>query len=464
MACTAVLEALRARYERDKLVIFSAEKEMTLSLAQALSRSPSQKQAAAVMAELAAILASNSFSSSKRCEDFLEFVVRRALAGDYESLTERFLGVELFGRAVDYETATDSIVRVRANDVRRRLAQYYSGQRSAVAVRIDLNAGGYIPEFHWRTEEKADTSSGLENAGSASQIPASRTSGDQLLAPGTEEARSYVAKARWRSRAFWWICVGAAVTAAALLALILQPQPSNFDRFWRPVLEASSSPVLNLPTTDTFQFQPDAMQQFSQLKPGESVKLGLGDVQTFHNWHVSQPVLQATLSVALALERKGKTPLVRLGTDLKMDELRGHPIIAIGSFSNPWTQQNVAGLRFTFDRGASDREPPRIKDTLNPQRSWSLPHTYPEPQTKDYAIVTRTFDPVTREPFVSLAGLHSFGNQIAGEFVSQESSWNELAGRAPAGWEKMNLQVVLETNIIGTTPSSPKIVEVYFWK
>ncbi len=116
---------------------------MTLSLAQALSRSPSKEQAAAVMAELSAILASDSFSSSKRCQDFLEFVVKRALAGDYESLTERFLGVELFGRAVDYETATDSIVRVRANDVRRRLAQYYSGQRSAVAVRIDLNAGAF---------------------------------------------------------------------------------------------------------------------------------------------------------------------------------------------------------------------------------------------------------------------------------------------------------------------------------
>src|SRR6266705_6853339 len=169
---------------------------MSLTLAQAQSRGLTTEQAAAVMAELTAILASDSFSSSNRCRDFLEFVVKRALAGDYESLTERFLGVELFGRAVDYETATDSIVRVRANDVRRRLAQYYSAQRSTAPVRIDLIAGGYIPEFHWRTEEKADTSSGLENAGSASQIPASRTSGDQLLAPGTEEARSYVVKAR----------------------------------------------------------------------------------------------------------------------------------------------------------------------------------------------------------------------------------------------------------------------------
>jgi hypothetical protein len=168
--------------------------------------------------------------------------------------------------------------------------------------------------------------------------------------------------------------------------------------------------------------------------------------------------------VSLALERKDKIPLVRIGTDLSRDELRGHPIIAIGSFSNPWTEENVSGLRFTFDRGNSDREPPRIRDAQNPSRSWSLPHTYPEPQTKDYAIVTRTFDPVTHVPFVSLAGLHSFGNQIAGEFVSQESSWNEVARRAPTGWEKMNMQVLLEADIVGTTPSSPRIVDVYFWK
>ncbi|NYF80818.1 hypothetical protein [Granulicella arctica] len=194
------------------------------------------------------------------------------------------------------------------------------------------------------------------------------------------------------------------------------------------------------------------------------MKLGLSDVQSFHNWHVSVPVLQATLSLALALERKGKMPLVRMGTDLRRDELRGHPVVAIGSFSNPWTEQNVAGLRFTFDRGVSDKERPRIRDSLNPQRSWSLSHIYPEPQTKDYAIVTRTLDPATREPFVSLAGLHSFGNQIAAGFVSQDSSWNELARRAPVGWEKMNIQIVLETNIVGTTHSLPKIIETYFWK
>jgi hypothetical protein len=331
-------------------------------------------------------------------------------------------------------------------------------------VKIDLIAGGYIPEFHRITHDKVEPPLGSENASTPSVVPAHGTPEDQVAAVKKEEESSRFSGVRLHPRIFWWSCGAIAVIAVALSAWVLKPRPDNFDRFWSPVLQVPSSPVLVLPTTNTFQLQPNATQKFSQLKHSESVTLALADVQDLHNWHISLPVLQATLSVALALQRKGQTPLVRIGTDLKMDELRGHPIIAIGSFSNPWTQENVTGLRFTFDRGVSDKESPRIEDARDPKRSWSLASIYPDPQNKDYAIVTRTFDPVTREPFVSLAGLHSFGNQIAGEFVSQPSSWNELARRAPAGWEKMNLQIVLETDIIGTTPSAPRIVDVYFWK
>jgi len=425
---------------------------MTVSVAHTVSRKLTDKQSAVIRAELASILASDSFSTSKRCRDFLEFVVERALAGDFESLSERFLGVELFGRPVDYETATDSIVRVRANDVRRRLAQYYSAQRSTPAGRIDLIAGGYVPEFHWRSDDEATAS--VEAEGLLAQA--------EVHAPAPALERTRTRRALWLYGA---IAVG--VVVAIVWAVVMGPGDSNFDRFWGPVLEAPGSPVLNLPTTDTIQLTLDparSLHGVTDLKPGETLKLGVGDMIGFHDWHVSMPVLQATLSVSLALERKGKTPLVRIGTDMRRDELRGHPIIAIGSFSNPWIQQNVSGLRFTFDRGTSDRELPRIRDAQNPSRSWSLSQTYPEHQTKDYAIVTRTFDPVTHEPFVSLAGLHSFGNQTAGEFVAQDSSWNEVARRAPRGWSKMNMQVLLETNVVGTTPSSPHIIDVYFWK
>jgi hypothetical protein len=51
-----------------------------------------------VRAELERILASPEFKASKRCQDFLQFVVDRALAGVTEDLKERTIGIEVFGR------------------------------------------------------------------------------------------------------------------------------------------------------------------------------------------------------------------------------------------------------------------------------------------------------------------------------------------------------------------------------
>src|SRR5580698_1287511 len=112
---------------------------------------------AAIRTELSTILKSSNFSGSKRCQDFLEFIVDQALDGNYDYLTERFLGAELFGRPINYETGTDSIVRVRANDVRRRLAQYYSEGHGGSQVVIELALGNYIPEFHWLAPKAAGT-------------------------------------------------------------------------------------------------------------------------------------------------------------------------------------------------------------------------------------------------------------------------------------------------------------------
>lgn len=52
----------------------------------------------------------------------LEFVVERKLEAQ---LKERTIGVEIFGRPSDYETSADPIVRVKATEIRKRLAQHY---------------------------------------------------------------------------------------------------------------------------------------------------------------------------------------------------------------------------------------------------------------------------------------------------------------------------------------------------
>jgi hypothetical protein len=101
---------------------------------------------AQVREQLDIILASDEFSSSRRASELLQHLVERALTGDAASLKERLLGIDIFHRRSDYNTSTDAIVRVTANDVRRRLAQFYS-RNPVQPLRISLPLGSYIPDF-----------------------------------------------------------------------------------------------------------------------------------------------------------------------------------------------------------------------------------------------------------------------------------------------------------------------------
>lgn len=114
----------------------------------------SAEQANFVRSALEAVISSDAFAPSKRCQDFLRLVVEHVLAGDLDSLRERMIGAEMFRRPVDYDTSNDAVVRVRATEVRKRLAQYYREVAQTPVVRIDLQPGSYVPEFHWSSPGK----------------------------------------------------------------------------------------------------------------------------------------------------------------------------------------------------------------------------------------------------------------------------------------------------------------------
>src|SRR5580693_6735612 len=103
----------------------------------------------AIREELERILASHEFRSSKRSQDFLRYVVEHTLTGHSSELKERTIGMEVFGRSIDYDPSEDATVRVKAGDIRKRLGLYYAGKGSVDHLRIDLPAGAYVPEFHW---------------------------------------------------------------------------------------------------------------------------------------------------------------------------------------------------------------------------------------------------------------------------------------------------------------------------
>ena len=110
----------------------------------------SESQTRAIRAELNSLLESNAFRTSKRCREFLEYIVEHTINGPSGTLKERFIGVELFQLPQDFDSGQHTIVRVTANEVRKKLAQHYVAENGSYhPVKIQLPPGSYSTEFKW---------------------------------------------------------------------------------------------------------------------------------------------------------------------------------------------------------------------------------------------------------------------------------------------------------------------------
>jgi hypothetical protein len=96
---------------------------------------------------LEAICGSPQFKTSPKSCEFLRYIVSHSLRGNPDELKERLIGMALLGRTADYDTGSDAGVRVRANDVRKRLNAYYAASGHDAAFTLELPAGSYIPRF-----------------------------------------------------------------------------------------------------------------------------------------------------------------------------------------------------------------------------------------------------------------------------------------------------------------------------
>ena len=87
-------------------------------------------------AQVERLFADPMFSQSKRYGSFLRYVTERSLHHNQEPVTERTLGVEIFGRSPNYDTDADPIVRVTASELRKRLAHYYENPAHTGEIRV----------------------------------------------------------------------------------------------------------------------------------------------------------------------------------------------------------------------------------------------------------------------------------------------------------------------------------------
>jgi hypothetical protein len=76
-------------------------------------------------------------------------------SGEGDQIKEYSIALDVFGRRDNFDQDIDSIVRVQANRLRKRLAAYYSGEGAEHPLHITIPVGQYVPVFHEATDSIA---------------------------------------------------------------------------------------------------------------------------------------------------------------------------------------------------------------------------------------------------------------------------------------------------------------------
>src|SRR5262245_22149554 len=93
------------------------------------------------------ILCSRQFSNAPKKQKFLQLICEAYLDGRASELSEYSIGFEVFDRNETYDPALDSIVRVGAHDLRKKLELYYKSEGKNDEILLEIPAGSYIPIF-----------------------------------------------------------------------------------------------------------------------------------------------------------------------------------------------------------------------------------------------------------------------------------------------------------------------------
>jgi hypothetical protein len=376
-----------------------------------------------VREQLGRILASREFHASKRSRDFLQYVVEKALAGQTDDLKERTIGMEVFGRPSSYEPSSDATVRVKAGELRKRIASYYSGSGAGDEVRIDLPPGGYVPEFSY------------------------------AVAPAGDTAQSAVTPAR-RS---WLLAVWAMILLACIAGGFLYVRARTagqgaLARFWGRAFAPNSAVILCISPVPVYGLHPDVETARRMPKTADDFVLlpnnfvGAGDVLAL-----------GRITSMLADMRKGYH--IRMGNEVSFHDLRDSPAVLIGYSYTKWNELNEA-LRY---RIAASSRPPVITDYGKPTQ-WTLPNLKADRTTdEDYAIVARLPHKDTSEMLVIVAGITEYGSEAASDLVTDEDRLAAALRGLPDGWERKNLELVLHVRVISGAAGSPTVVAAHSW-
>jgi hypothetical protein len=365
--------------------------------------------------EVQRVLHSPQFRRAPRLQRFLQVICEYHFQNRSADINEFVIATEAFGKGRDFEPSEDSLVRVQAREVRRRLREYYQNEGKSSLWILDLPVGSYAPAF-----------SAAGDAPVAARRPPSIRAAWAMMA-GTALACAVLLFAADHERRL--LVRSTASAAERVTAGALSPPLASL---WTRFLDADVATVLVVSNPDVGP---------CPAEPCPDQYTGMGEAVAIH--------LITTL-----FRPARQTLMVKQSRMVNADDVKRYNLILLGGKSvNIWTRRLGEDLSLNATS----------QDLPDPSQSLQYATVFDSKTgqlTKDRAIVALRKHPATGHWVLFLYGKHSQGTHAAAEAATDEHFLSRLKWPAATTPFPESFHVLVGVNVNDGIPEGPVPVAV----
>jgi hypothetical protein len=416
------------------------------------------------------IVHSPTFARSERLATLLNYVCDLALSGREAEINEQKIGHAIFGRAQDYDSSADGIVRSQASRLRQRLELYFQQEGTDEPVRIVIPRGGYVPLFEAQSTSALTPSAAEPKETLPEIVPPTPT---QIT--GEHAADSYSRR---------WLPWGLSLVLGLMLVALwihdrrgLVPAAPPTHSFWSHLFTKDHATMVVAPDSGLVLFRNMSGQDIDlkeYLDAGYRSELNgppmAGPAASRNDWlldlanrrYTSIVDLKAILRLKDRARTLGSDVSVRYARDMRPDDFKTASAILLGSSAaNPWVELFEPSMNFVLKDGPTqtfsvlDRNPQKGEPAL-----WKFGIS--DPERRVFGLVHYLPSLAGDGSTLIIEGATMSGTEAAMDFVADDTRLQPFLDRIrhPDGTVP-HFEVLLGTRNMG---SSAVRSEILAWR
>ncbi len=401
------------------------------------------------------MLESKQFRKAARLRDFLQFVGSHALNGQTEEIHETDIGRTVYRRRSDYTPAEDSIVRVEARNLRKKLAAYYQSEGATDPVLITIPKGTYVPRFDFRDAGSAALDPDRRSRSKAAPIAVVLA----LALLASLAGNLWLASPRRSTAAASAGPVSAPPAVHPLWSTLFSPGHETYivvaDSVYTIVQElARQSFTLqdylraDFPPTDAFTGLEKPSRRIAQ------------EIFAHQFTSLSDAILAAKIMQVPAAAQADTS--IRFARNMHARDFKGRNVILLGSaLSNPWCELFEPGLNFNFDYDYDSGTPYiRNKVPRDQERATYVPRRSEGGSDEIYAVISFVPNLTDDGHVLMIAGTHMEGTEAAGELLLNQAMASDMIQDLglESGGRLRPFEVLLKTSRMEGTSTGAVVV------